>query len=76
MYSKTPQRLDELTLWARMKIKPSKSRSLSIRKGVRSDRTVFMAGGEKIPQLVEQPIRSLGRQYTSELSDRQMGRLV
>lgn len=76
MYSKTPQRLDELTLWARMKIKPSKSRSLSIRKGVRSDRTVFMAGGEKIPLLAEQPIRSLGRQYTSELSDRQMGRLV
>ena len=68
------KRFDELTVWARMKIKPAKSRSLSIRKGVRDDRTVFSAGGEKIPLLAEQPIRSLGREYTSELSDRQMGR--
>ncbi len=59
-----------------MKIKPSKSRSLSIRKGVRDDRTVFTAGGEKIPLLKEQPVRSLGREYTPELSDRQMGKLV
>lgn len=70
------KRLDELIQWARMKIKPSKSRSLSIRKGVRDDRTVFTAGGEKIPLLKEQSIRSLGREYTSELSDRQMGKLV
>ncbi len=40
------KRLDELIQWARMKIKPSKSRSLSIRKGLRDDRTVFTAGGE------------------------------
>ncbi len=60
------KRLDELIQWARMKIKPSKSRSLSIRK----------AGGEKIPLLKEQPVWSLGREYTPELSDRQMGKLV
>nr|XP_061819532.1 uncharacterized protein LOC133608354 [Nerophis lumbriciformis] len=70
------KRFDELIVWARMKIKPAKSRSLSIRKGVRDDRTVFTAGGEKIPLLAEQPIRSLGREYTAELSDRQMGRVV
>ncbi len=70
------KRLDELIQWARMKIKPSKSRSLSIRKGVRDDRTEFTAGGEKIPLLKEQSVRSLGREYTSELSDRQMGKLV
>ncbi len=70
------KRFDELTAWARLKIKPSKSRSLSIRKGVRDDRTIFTAGGEKIPLLAEQPIRSLGREYTTELSDRQMGRMV
>lgn len=68
--------LDELTTWARMKIKPSKSRSLSIRKGVRNDRRVFTAGGEKIPLLTQQPIRSLGREYTADLSDRQMGKLA
>ncbi len=39
--------LDKLMQWARMKIKPSKSRSLSIRKGARDDRTMFTAGGEK-----------------------------
>ncbi len=66
----------QLIKWARMKIKPSKSRSLSIRKGVRDDMTVFTAGGEKIPLLKEQSVRSLGREYTQELSDRQMGKLV
>lgn len=70
------KRLGELTAWARMKIKPAKSRSLSIRKGVRDDSTVFTAGREKIPLLAEQPIRSLGREYTPKLSDRQMGRTV
>lgn len=33
-----------------------------------------VAGGEKIPLLAEQPIHSLGRQHTPELSDRQMER--
>lgn len=65
-----------MTKWALMKIKPSKSQRLSIRKGMRDDRTVFSAGGEKIPLLAEQPIRSLGREYTSELSDRQIGRVI
>ncbi len=59
-----------------MKIKPSESRSLSIRKRVRDDRTVFTAGGEKLPLLKEQSVRSLGREYTPELSGRQMGKLV
>ena len=74
--SRLLKRLDELTAWARMKIKPSKSRSLSLRRGVRNDHTTFVAGGEKIPLLCEQPIRSLGRQYSAELSDKQMGRTV
>ncbi|XP_057675308.1 ubiquitin carboxyl-terminal hydrolase 31-like isoform X2 [Corythoichthys intestinalis] len=65
--------MDELMSWARMKIKPSKSRNLSIRRGVRNDSSTFVVGGEKIPLLVEQPIKSLGRQYTAELSDKQMG---
>ncbi len=70
------KRIDELVGWARMKIKPAKSRSLSIRKGVRSDRTIFVAGGEEIPLLADQPVRSLGRTYTADLSDRQMGETV
>ncbi len=74
--SRLLKRMDELMLWARMKIKPSKSRSLSLRRGVRNDSTIFVVGGEKIPLLSEQPIKSLGRQYTAELSDKQMGRTV
>lgn len=70
------KRIDELVGWARMKIKPAKSRSLSLRKGVRSDHTIFVAGGEKIPLLASQPIRSLGRTYTADLSDRKMGEAV
>ncbi|CAM4298856.1 unnamed protein product [Leuciscus chuanchicus] len=70
------KRIDELVGWARMKIKPPKSRSLSIRKGVRNDNTIFVAGGENIPLLTDQPVRSLGRTYTAELSDRQMGETV
>ncbi len=33
-------------------------------------------GGEKIPLLSEQPIKSLGMQYTVELTDEPMGRTV
>lgn len=54
-----------------MKIKPAKSWSLSIRKGMRRDRIVFM-----IPLLLEQPIRTLGRDCTADLSDKQVVRLV
>lgn len=54
-----------------MKIKPAKSWSLSIRKGMRRDRIVFM-----IPLLLEQPIRTLGRDCTAYLSDKQVVRLV
>ncbi len=70
------KRIDELVGWARMKIKPAKSRSLSLRKGVRSDRAIFVAGGEEIPWLANQPVRSLGRTYSADLSDRQMGETV
>lgn len=74
--SRLLKRIDELMSWARMKVKPSKSRSLSLRRGVRNDSTTFVIGGEKIPLLAEQPIKSLGRQYTVELSDKQMGKAV
>lgn len=53
------KRLEELLSWARLEIKPSKSRSLSIRKGVRNDSITFAVGGERIPILAEHPIRSL-----------------
>lgn len=36
----------------------------------------FVLGREKIPLLSDKPIKSLGRQYTVELSDKQMGRVA
>ncbi|KAK0153977.1 hypothetical protein N1851_003944 [Merluccius polli] len=66
------KRFEELLGWARMRIKPTKSRSLSIRKGVRNDIISFTVDGERIPLLAEQPVRSLGRLYTADLSDSHM----
>ncbi|CAJ1071391.1 PREDICTED: uncharacterized protein LOC107738138 [Xyrichtys novacula] len=59
-----------------MKFKPQKSRSLSLRKGERNDRVTFTIGGEVIPLIADQPIRSLGRLYTSGLSDKDMGKTI
>lgn len=67
--------LDELIGWARLKIKAEKSRSLSIKKGVPQNNT-FYVGARPIPQLAEQPLKSLGRLYTADLSDKQMGKLA
>lgn len=58
-----------------MKIKPTKSRSLSIRKGIRND-NINDLDGEKIPLLAEQPVRSLGRVYTANLSHKQMSSTI
>ena len=74
--SRLLKRLEELLNWARMKIKPAKSRSLSIRKGSRNDNIVFAVDGEKIPLLTEQSVRSLGREYTADLSDKHMAHSV
>lgn len=59
-----------------MKIKPVKSRSLSIRKGARYENISFSVDGEKIPLLAEKPVRSLGRLYTADLSDKHMASSV
>ncbi|KAJ8393342.1 hypothetical protein AAFF_G00062430 [Aldrovandia affinis] len=74
--SRLLKRLDELIIWARMNFKPQKLRSLSLRKGERNDRVTFTIGGEDIPRIVDQPIRSLGRLYTSRFSDKDMGKTI
>lgn len=66
--------MDELMLWARMKIKPSKSWRLCLRRGVRNDSTVIV--GERKFHSSEKPIKSFGRQYIAEFSDKQMGRVM
>lgn len=59
-----------------MKVKAEKSRSLSIRRDILQVQDSFVAGGEPIPRLDEKPLRSLGRQYKADLSDRQMEKLT
>ncbi len=41
------KRLEEQLTWARIRIKPAKSRSLSIRKGVQNDNISLSVGSER-----------------------------
>lgn len=54
--------------WARMSVKPSKSRSISVVKGKLTEYRFFI-GGEPIPTVAEKPIKSLGRWYDASLRD-------
>ena len=63
-------KLQENIELARMKIKPSKSRSISIVKGKLSDHR-FHIGEEPIPMVSEKPVKSLGRWYDASLKDKE-----
>ncbi|VDI44671.1 Hypothetical predicted protein [Mytilus galloprovincialis] len=54
------QDLGELIDWARMKFKPSKSRSLILKKGKVQDRNIRI-GGDIIPTIMEKPVKNLGQ---------------
>ena len=57
------QRYYDLFRWARMKVKPKKSRSLSLVGG--SVREIhFKIGGDKIPTVWKKPVKSIGRLYS------------
>ena len=62
-------RFHELFTWARMKAKPKKSRSISLVLGTICD-IHFSIGGNIIPTVREQPVKSLGRLYAFTLTDR------
>ena len=62
-------KLQDNIKWARMKIKPSKSRSISIVKGQLKD-VRFCIGDDPIPTVSEQPVKSLGRWYNESLRDK------
>jgi hypothetical protein len=69
-------RLDAVISWARMKFKPSKSRSLSLRKGKVNEKAIFTISGQKILTVAEEPVKSLGRWYNSSLKDTDQGKQV
>ena len=66
-------RLDELITSCRMRFKPKKSRSLSLRKGKVADTEVFNIGNQPIPTVSEEPVKSLGRWYDKSLKDTKRG---
>ena len=71
----TQQLLDRfynLFTWTRMKAKPKKSRSISLIRGKVQD-IHFSIGGDIIPTVREQPVKSLGRLYACPLTDRHRG---
>lgn len=62
-------KLQENIKWARMKFKPSKSRSISIVKG-KLKNVRFCIDEDPIPTVSEHPIKSLGRWYNASLKDK------
>ena len=69
---KVLERLDQLISWARMKFKAKKSRSCSLRKG-KPKEVRFTIAGDPMPTVKEEPVKSLGRWYKGNLSDRSRG---
>ncbi len=63
------QGLERLIQWARMSIKPTKSRSLVLKKGKVTDQFRFALGGTKIPSVTEKLVKTLGKTFDSSLKD-------
>ncbi|XP_029943214.1 uncharacterized protein LOC115385372 [Salarias fasciatus] len=63
------QGLERLISWARMSFKPTKSRSLVLKKGRVADRCRFAIGGTPIPTVMDKPVKSLGKVFNSSLRD-------
>lgn len=62
------EKLHSNITWVRMKLKPSKSKSISIVKGKLVDQR-FHIDETPIPMVTELPIKSLGRWYNASLKD-------
>ncbi|XP_069105862.1 uncharacterized protein [Argopecten irradians] len=61
--------LEDIVTWARMKFKPTKSRSLVLKAGrVKEER--FKVVGSDIPTISEKPVQSLGKWFDDSLNDR------
>ncbi|KAK3744418.1 hypothetical protein RRG08_000851 [Elysia crispata] len=67
------ERLDVLMAWCRMKFKPKKSRSLSVRKGKIDATTIFTVASQQIPTVSQEPVKSLGRWHDSSMKDTKRG---
>lgn len=62
--------LNHMAMWARMKFKPNKSRSMVIRNGKVTNRFKLHVQEEAIPSIEENPIKCHGKWFDDSLSDR------
>ena len=65
-------RFHYLFTWVRMKAKPKENQSISLIRGTICD-IHFSIGGNIMPTVREQPVKSLGRLYAFPLTDRHRG---
>ncbi|XP_077380867.1 uncharacterized protein LOC144020874 [Festucalex cinctus] len=63
------QGLERHITWARMSFKPSKSRSMVLKRGKVMDKFRFSISGTEIPTISEQPVKSLGKLFDATLRD-------
>ena len=56
--------------WTRMKLKLRKSRSLVIRGGKYIDEQQFQVAGEIVLSIQKEPLKTLGKVYSSSVTDR------
>ncbi|KAJ8014697.1 hypothetical protein DPEC_G00018340 [Dallia pectoralis] len=61
--------LEEMTTWARMSFKPTKSRSLVLKKGKVTNKFCFTLAMTQIPSFTEKPVKSLGKVFNCSLKD-------
>ncbi|KAJ8008617.1 hypothetical protein DPEC_G00106740 [Dallia pectoralis] len=61
--------LEEMTTWARMSFKPTKSRSLVLKKGKVTNKFCFTRAMTQIPSITEKPVKSLGKVFDCSLKD-------
>ena len=66
------ERLEELIAWSRMKFKAKQSRSVTFKNGKHKEVRYFI-GGEPIPTVRENSVKSLGRLYHKSLNNREQG---
>ena len=65
----TINKVNELHQWAKMKVKPAKSRSLTLSRGKVDPKAIFTIANNNIPTVCDGPVKSLGRWYDSSLKD-------
>ena len=61
--------MDKQMIWCRTKFKPKKSRSLLFRKGKVNQNINFIVGGQRIPTVSEELVKSLGCWFDESLKD-------